>query len=286
METANHYLESADGKRSLETIHVRKSGKTQRIKSYFDGHRSAAVVDHTSSEAQKTISISRAFANEGTSGETARPVPLTFFYVGKIPLDQALADGEQLGLESLEGSRCHKVLFKNVDWSRTRQTLVYYIDTSRAIPVRVDSYNGSDLNSARCYWSWKATDIQKTQGHSYAAKSEQVVYLRNRDEILTDIMYTYYTNIEHIQFNPSFSSVAFWPKMQPGAIVHDTIRKTTHTVPGKPSEASVPQSTSTQAPTHPPRADDVWYKLADVSFLLGMLVLMSAGIVWWRGRRR
>jgi hypothetical protein len=52
---------------------------------------------------QSSLAISRSFFNEGVAGSTDRPVPLQMYYVGQVPLYEALAKAKFLGRGEVAG---------------------------------------------------------------------------------------------------------------------------------------------------------------------------------------
>jgi hypothetical protein len=91
--------------------------------------------------------------------------------------------------------------------------------------------------------------------------------------------------VQAIEFNKSYPASTFWPTLQPGVVVLDTISNTTYTVPGQPAPHAAPE----QAPVagQAVRATPPWSwedAAAPTALGLGVAVLVAVLIVWWRKR--
>jgi hypothetical protein len=280
--TDSTYIETAAGDRFLETVGVLPDGAEIRRASYFQDGRAATVTyDPKDSTVQKKVSISRTFHGENLPGTNARPVPLSFFYVDKVPLYEALPNAEYLGKEAGKLGPCDKYLFKNIKIVAALQDRVYYLDAATALPVRVDALRTSGESKGETLFSWAATKVETIQGHPFATESLTTMYQIGENS--KDVLSTISDDVLSVRYDADLTSVAFWPTINPGVRVSDQIAHATTVTPGEPKIGRVEaatSSTTTPIVAEPPR--DWSSVLSYGGIALGAAVLVTAFLIWRR----
>jgi len=278
------YIETAAGDRLLETISFLPDGTEFRTAGYYhDGRAATVTYDPKDSSVQKHVSITRAFYRENKPGTNARPLPLLFFYVDKVPLYEALPKAEYLGEETGNFGLCDKYLFKDVRVLSRLQDRVYYLDRATSLPIRVDALGTSGAGKGQTLWSWIATEIETIQDRPFATKSLTTHY--QKGEKSGDILSTVSHDVLSLRYDADLSSVAFWPTIAPGVRVVNLITKESTVTPGKAAIDPVKAATSTT--TTPVIAESPRDWSAAISYggiALGAALLLTAVIVWWRRR--
>jgi hypothetical protein len=280
--TDSTYIETAAGDRFLETIGVLPDGAKIRRSSYFHNGRAAAVTyDPKDSTVEEHVSISRTFHRENLPGANGRPVPLSYFYVDKVPLYEALPKAEYLGEETGKFGLCDKYLFKDVKIVAALQDRVYYLDRATSLPVQVDALGTSGESKGQSLFSWTATKVETIQGHPFATKSLTTMY--KSGEQSKAVLSTISEDVLSLRYDADLSSVAFWPTIDPGVRVSDQIAHETTVTPGKPKVDPVKAATSgttTPVVAEPPRD---WTSVLSYGGIgLGAAVLVAAFLIWRR----
>jgi len=280
--TDSTYIETAAGDRFLETVNFLPDGNKTRYSSYFHDGRAATVgYDPKDSNVQTQVSITRAFHREDRTGTNARPIPLSYFYIDKVPLYEALPKAEYLGEEAGKFGSCDKYLFKNVPLRSAHQDQIYYLDRATALPVRVDALGTTGARKGQTLWSWTATKVETIQDHPFAAESVTTLYKSGEDfkSVLSTISY----DVQSLRYDADLSSFAFWPTIAPGVRVENLITRESTITPGKPAIDPVKAATSTTTTpivAEPPR--DWTSVLSYGGIALGVAVLLAAFIAWRR----
>ncbi|WP_406696516.1 hypothetical protein V5E97_36560 [Singulisphaera sp. Ch08] len=207
------------------------------LEAFCDGKKCANVI-YRGETKQDHIDISRHFGSERVSGSSNRPSPLSFFYVGKIPLYEALSNGKYLGNGRISERKSEVYLFTNVKWARYPQHLVYDLDTMTSIPIRVRAFpastrvEGENWDSALPLWVWTAKTVDQVGGTFWLPlNSEFIQYRRTNDEATRTVRRTNTIKVESVLYNKSYPSQTFWPILQPGVVVRDEFTKKTTAVP-------------------------------------------------------
>ena len=116
------------------------------------------------------------------------------------------------------------------------QDLVYDLDAETAIPIRVRSYlgnlNENDLDSSPPAWTWTALSVDSIQGFHMPLRSSMISY-GGAGISATDKRMAIEVKVESLSYDKSYPKETFWPVIQPGTTVLDSIKKTQYAVPGK-----------------------------------------------------
>jgi hypothetical protein len=138
-------------------------------------------------------------------------------YVGKVPLDQALAKARDLGVGEAFSTPCDRFMFDDVTVvvGMLPQHHLYYLRQEDSLPVRVESYNGPDPATARKLWVWEAEKVDVVQGRPVVVKSVSTAYEPDG----ATVRFTRRNEVKHIAFNEKTDAECFQPALAPGADV-------------------------------------------------------------------
>lgn len=276
-ESIDHSIETASGQRFGERKGVRGETVRFRQQTFFDGDRSAYVSfvpDDTSKQEQ--VFIGRQYLLEDRSEKRNVPFPLLFRYVGREPLHQALSKSEYLGESEVMGRVCDRFLFRRVRWITT-QDQVFHLDRELGIPLKVEMYGEFvDPSRSRPFGVWTAEAIDRVQGHPVTTRATLVEFDQDGKPHVTSSQ-----RVESIEFDKEYSESTFWPEIQPGVPVFDSLSEKVTVTPGGPVRPA-PVASGTPVQATPPFE---WVGLASAVILaLGAAVLIAAGVVWFRRR--
>ncbi len=276
-----HYIETADGERFFDHRGLDGSTTTTRF-TYFTDRKKCADVQYDSKnlEKQKQVTFKRQFGMEDRGDRKQLPDPLIFFYVGREPLHKALSHSQYLGETTVMDRRCDQFLFEKVRWM-VPQDQVFCLDQSTSVPLQVSAYrSGEDRQQERPLWVWKAGALESVQGHSIPMRGSLAEYQGKEHALLL----TTSSTVESISFGKDYPASTFWPVLEPGTNVFDTINDKFYTVPGGVSaKQSQEIATATQTNEAVPPPD--WSTIVPpVTLGLGCLVLFAAAVIWWRRR--
>ncbi|MFI5460514.1 MAG: hypothetical protein ACHRXM_34295, partial [Isosphaerales bacterium] len=228
-----------------------------------------------------------AFLKEGRGNVTDRPLPLQFYYVGAVPLYEALPNAKYLGEETWLGRKCETFLFSNVKGSVGSQCMVYTLDKLTGVPLKAASYaEESDIDKQLPGLTWATNEVKLVEKHLVPSRSESAVYasgdsLRTRQRVLSNDY-----KITIIKYDQVYDSSLFWPDIErSGAVINDTIKKEIK-VPRGEVQRAVNSSTEARS-LQQIRADapvDWTSTFSGVSFIFGVLTVLVGGVVWWRRR--
>ncbi len=283
------YVETRSGKRMGDfSSRALEDGATSHKASYCDGAKCANVTYR--GDVQDNIAIGRSFLNEGMIGSTDRPRPLQYFYVGKVPLYEALPGATYLGGGTVAGRESEVFLFPRVKWARFPQDLVYDLDKATSIPIRVRAYSVeggmTDPDATAPAWSWTARTVDAIQGYHMSLRSESARFLKDGADYTSDTQSRAEITVESLVYDKSYPSSTFWPVSQPGVDIFDAIAKKSFRIPApKPTaeESAQVQALLTDPIGAVPPSD--WTEwLSPAAFGLGIAVLGVAVISWWRRR--
>jgi hypothetical protein len=275
---SEHYIETATGRRFYEFRALKGDEIVQRSLHYGDGTKFADVDYRPDDpETQNAIFINRQFWMEGRNDRRQVPQPFLYLYVGREPLHEALPKATHLGQDKVIGRECEIFLFPQVRWAVT-QDQVYYLDKATSIPLRVESYRDTSARERNePISSWTARSLDEVQGHFVPLNSSQVSYNKEGAEDLT-----WDFKVESIEFNKDYPNSLFWPTVQPGTTVFDSIMNKMSETPGQ-RKSDVKQSEKAIAQpiyADPPR--DWTATASSVSLVLGAAVLLTGTVLWWR----
>ncbi len=212
----SRYFETAAGERRLSTSSFLVNGKVQRGEDVFkDGKATRSYFDPDKPSKPISVKVGTTFGGEAVMGGTNRPIPLKYAYVGKIPLDQALAKARNLGHGEAFSTPCDRFLFVDVPGvvGMPPQNHLYYLRQQDSLPVRVESYSGPDPATARKIWVWEAEKVDVVQGRPVVVKSVSTSYETDGATVRS----TRHHEVKHIVFNEKTDAECFRPALAPGA---------------------------------------------------------------------
>jgi hypothetical protein len=211
----------------------------------------------------------------GAIALTERPVPLRYFYVGKVPLYEALTQARPLGPTQVLDRPCHRFLFEKVRWAMADQDLVYALDDDTGIPLSVTSYpvGQGQAPDAKSQWSWEARSLDTADGYPYVKNSVSIMPHDPTPRPIT---------VDRIVFNQTYPATQFQIKPDPGVLIIDEIRGKDSVAPGTPRPVSSTTAAAQPIVVAQPRS---WTEQATPIFLgLGAVLLLSGAVLAWRRR--
>lgn len=279
-QTDYHYEETAAGERRLSTSSTYKDGRVQRSEDYFDG-RKAAAAEFSKEDPVKQSRVSKggSFGREQSFGHTNRPTPLKWYYVGKIPLYEAVAKARSLGEEEIASTPCVKYMFDDVVLGQTPQSLLYYLRKEDSLPIRIESYKGPDPAATPKQWIWEADKVDVVQGHPVVVRSHLIRY--NADSSV--VRNTLYSEVKHVAFNKKIGMETFRPIITPEAEIRDGVtgriqRPARKEQEGQYAAVDLPETTMGAA-VPPPASTQVF---TGVSYGMGTLLVLVGVILTLR----
>lgn len=259
--------------------------RLSRVEYFFDGHRSAEVTFQPGQlEQQAQVFVSRDFGREATRGFIQAPLPLRVYYVGLTPLADAAPDATLVGTATVRERPCTVLRFDAVGRAARPQTLVYHIDTTEGIPLRVSAFeNPEALARDLPNWRWEATKVDAHAGRPFPVTSTYTTYQVSDREHLDQASarpdVEIQIDVTRIAFDHAVPKQVFWPVYQPGVRVLDSVARRSYRVPGGPAEETKTE-TGTPIRVEPPGGG--W--LAGTGIALGLGALLVA--FWLRARSR
>ncbi|WP_165245196.1 hypothetical protein [Paludisphaera soli] len=211
----SRYFETAAGERRLSTSSFLANGKVQRGEDVFkDGKATRSYFEPDKPSRPTSVKVRPAFGGETAMGGVDRPVPLKYAYVGRVPLDQALAKARDLGPGEALSAPCDKFMFDDVPGvvGMPPQHHLYYLRQEDSLPVRVESYNGPDPATARKIWVWEAEKVDVVQGRPVVVKSVSTAYEPDGATVRS----TRRHEVKYIAFNEEVGAECFRPAVAPG----------------------------------------------------------------------
>lgn len=272
------YRETRDGRRFLDKRLALADGRVKRSSDVLNYDKGVTILyEPTVSGKQKLASVHHAFASENMVGESARPAPLKYSYVGQRPLHEALNDGVYSGAERTPFGECENIIFKNILWSRLPQNLRYGIHKELGVPIKVESFTGEYAEGKR-HWVWEVEELKTVQGHPWAARSRLTTFTSD-GSIARTIDY----KTQDIKFNGPMAG-KFAIDVQAGVETHDTIAHKVINAPRNKQVAktAVDGSAGIPLPAMAPRS--LMSDVSIVSLALGG-ALVCVGLFIWATRR-
>jgi hypothetical protein len=261
-----HYIETASGKRMYDVRFLLGKKMTNHI-DYFRNIDLCMDINYRRDdpERQGGAVIKRYFANEDRGERTQRPLPLLLFYVGKRPLHEALLEVAPSATSKVLGRRCRAFLFKGVRWA-AGQDQIYYLDESTSIPLKAEAFpGGASADATGPLWTWTAGAIDTVGGHHLPLESTMKSYAPAM---------SWKARVRSIEFDKTYPDSTFWPDLQPGVSVLDSIARKSYTVPGEVPENAPrgkPEQVAAPVEAHPPSD---WS-----SVYAGALLVFGTGLV-------
>lgn len=276
-EMEYHYIETAVGERLYEERHLPGAGPERFWASYADGRRFAdASFAPGAGRKLNQVTIKPNFGNETPSDNLLRPWPIQSWAVGRIPLHKALAGATALGTGRHLGRDCELYLLTKARVARADVSLVYWLDRETAVPIRLDLYADESAREAgRPISTWAAESLDEVDGRHVPLRSVMTQFQPNAGPPPVPRLAQQLT-IESIRFDGDYPATTFWPTMEPGTKVVNTITKQFTTIPGGPEQAG---STLEARPT---RDWTPWITGGCVA--LGVVLVVAAIVTWFKRR--
>ncbi len=236
------YIETALGQRFFERDIVPSNIKGSLNREYSDGKLAAGFYRDKDFDAERDqVTIKHVFSNEEI-GQTSRPEPFCYLYVGLEPLNNALKEAQHLGPGRHIGRECEKFLFVNVSNGSTPLDIIYWLDRETAIPLKVEYFRHAKTGpDGKPHALWAAKSLDIVQGHPIALKSASVSYVltgpdegksATRNEIVVD----------RVEYDKEYPASTFWPQLTPEISVIDRVRSTNYFPPVKGGDQAKAQA--------------------------------------------
>jgi hypothetical protein len=285
-ESANlyHYIETSDGRRFLDAA-TEHNGQTEgRSLDCSDGNRCASVSFRKEGDQfqQVQVDITKHFRYERQFGWSVCPVPLKYFHIGLSPLYEALPKAQRTGEDTCLDRPCEVFLFAEFKSGKTPQDLVYHLDRATGVPLKVEAFKDKTARlDGKPSWVWQADSLDEIQGfHLPLSSSYKSFDYQNADD---PVKIALETKVESLSYNKPYLETQFWPTIQPGTVVFDTIARTAKTVPdpkAATASPSEPLPTTGHIAAVPPR--DWGSYVPPVGLGLGVSVLIVGLLLWMR----
>jgi len=274
-----HFIEMA-GKR-FDDVHSYSSGKlVDHSAKYGDGSKGAFLAfDPKDPERQTQAVVNPYYGRENRSDQMDRPDPIQLLFVGRQPLNKALANAKYLGTDKFLGRECHLFLFEKVRWN-SLQDHVYYLDRATSIPLRVESFSDQAAREKQePLWVWSAESLDQVENHYVPMKSTLTAFNNGGPRF----SWTY--RVQSVSFNKDYPASTFWPRFQPGVRLFDAISKKRTLVPGlAPQESSAKEMVSASPPIQALPSGDWKESIPGITLGLGLLLLLAGVLLSWRRR--
>jgi len=279
VKSTHRYTETQDGKRSFRSENLTVGGDIFPAEAYCDGRRCALITFAAAKPHPPVlISLTRGFMLEDRIGFTDRPEPLKYFYVGLVPLHEALPKARQRGESRRLNRPCDRYHFESVKGGGGSLEMIYDLDRATGIPLRVEAYaSPADMASGTIAWAWEAESIVTFQGYHVAGRSHYESYGsppgKPGSERMVKSRETH--TVSSLKFDQTHPETTFWPEFPPGVRIINALDRTITTVPGGPQPKQ-------ETATTPIRAGELgsmpgW--IAPTGFILGFTCLIVAIIL-------
>ena len=281
------YSATSSGQRYFDDVFMPLTEPSRRTTVYSDGHKFAHVwYVQASGEPtrQSSISFNKNDLVEKRDFFVHAPEVVRLNHVGLEPLYEALPRAVVLADGEVIGRSCDVFHFEKVGRPDAPQSLVYFLDKSTAVPLKVSAYeNVARLQDQAPSWVWVAKSLDPVSGgHFLPLSSIYTSYLRHgacdKSEGKIDLVQA--IRIVLAEFDTPIPASTFWPVPQPGVPITDMTLVRPTTVSGV--SATVPEIGA------PIRADT----LADKSaffirsgvILSAIIAFLIAFVLWRRSR--
>ncbi len=188
---------------------------------------------------QTSITISKAFLDEAVTGSNAIPAPLPY-YVGLVPIHQAITTAERLGPSQVAGRDCFRFYFSKVGNPAATEDRVYHLDALTSFPLKVETFlDRAHFDAASPFSVWEAEAIGEAQGFHFAVDSRFTTFAPGaQGKLIPQLINKYHA--ASIQFNNAIPGSAFWPRADAGVFYDDTItgKSGYNTIDGKAPTAT------------------------------------------------
>jgi hypothetical protein len=273
-----HYIETKLNQRFLDTSIG--SPPEIRYQHFSDGSTSSMVKFKTADpNAQEWVGIGgKSFGNEGRTVFTDRPRPFFYYFVGQVPLHDALRHGTLTGTTSIAGRTCYSVVLKNVQYTKEPDQLEVTLDRETGIPLRV-AYSHPP---GKPEWIWQAETMERRGAWHFPTRSSYVSYLAgNPNEIGTRRSY----DATLLSFNDEQPSERFRPIPSEGVPIHGgpPTREADAQSPAPREATATVQPTTGQFHRADPQSSSITW-LPTLLLLCGVVAIAAAGILIWRRR--
>lgn len=274
------YIQSESGLRRLESRLVPSDRSRERLSiDFLDGERAANLLRRgTTPPGEGQVTITRTFGTE-QFGLSGHPTPLDTFYVGAMPLQEAVLNATRVGIDRHLDRECDVFLFRDVALRNPSMEDVCYLDRETSVPLKVVRYADDQARREdRPLVVWAAKSIDEVEGFHIPLSSERIRYQGDGSEP-TAVSYRAQFEVQEVQFHESYDTSMFWPEISPRMTVFDHIREEATF----PRDGTAAAASTSQGSSPPIRAtDSVGLPFAPILIGLGGALLVAGLLVRWR----
>ena len=223
-------------------------------------------------------------------------MPLLYLYVGKRQLGKSAASALYSGPANIIGRRCDDWLFEQVKWP-VPQDHIFTLDRETGVPLKVTSFRDAEHRTQnQPFFTWVADSLDTVDGHAIVRKSHQVDYIHgpigpgsNSPASPADLRTTHFTRnfvVQSVSFNKEYPAATFWPVIEPGVTVFDSISGNDYVQVGQRPQVdrkAEPANTAVPIVAAPPR--DWSTTISTASLVLGLLVIAIGAYSWIKNKR-
>lgn len=291
------YVQTALGRRLKEQESFLGDAQRRRVRYFFDGRRGADIeYGGTDFQDMVQVIVLAHFPTGGNPGVFNCAEPLNSYYVGLEPLHMALPRAEHLRSEPFLDRPCEVFRVPEVRGSLVLDH-VHHLDGETGIPLQVATYlNSRPFKEERPYAVWKATSIERVQGHPFVMNSTHVTYAPGDGTVTFERTF----EVRSLVFDQDYPDSMFFPVIPSGSQVIDAVAKKTVVWPSRtPVKNESRPSASKSKPDPKPKAEprpqaevanpiraeqpQPWPSAFGGVLGAAGLLLMAAGFfLWWR----
>ena len=281
------YAETAPGERFFDQRLIGPTNRVFHTSSYCDAKKCANVsYSMEEPDSQSRVTVGHGFMNEANFGYRDAPEPFRFYHVGLKPIHEAIAVAEPMGQERVIGRACNIFHFRDVGPSDRKQSLVYALDEATSVPLRVAAYaDPKQIRDQVPNWVWVAATLDEVSDRHYPKSSTyasfKVTQTQSGQWIATPKL-SQVINVSEVVFDAAIPKSTFWPVIQPGVLVLDSIAKRKIQTPG--GELSTQKASSAEPPIRVAPESGSW--LPGIGAGLSLALLSAATVLWMRSRSR
>ena len=279
-EASFHYIETATGRRYLEDVTDPEGDAVTKTSRYYtDASKSGMLLARAGAPTQQ-LTIKRAFGTED-KGQTNRPAPLNYLYVGLIPLPEALPQATYLGEKTTSGRICDVFVFAGEQATTTSDVRVYWLDRETSVPLRVEAYASEDARvKGHPLFVWAAKPVDGASVLGLPTSYRLTRYHAGQGNG-SEVWFQVDGVVESITLDAIYPESTFWPEITPQTVINDRINN-------RYISASMPATdTTTAAVAEPIRASPQpeWTSVLSKALLpVGVALLIAVVIIKWRSR--